>query len=127
MRYIVVILLLLSLLNADEFEHHSKRHIQKELSHLHLTKQQKKEVKVILKEFREELQEYREFKREIQKRKKKLFIKNSLNTKELSHLDALLHEEAKRVENRLLLQMHQILNRKQRKYFVKHFDDWEVE
>jgi len=127
MKYLLTVLLLFSLTQADEFEHHSKKHIQKELSHIKLKKEQKKELKSILKAFRTDLKSYQKLKKRVQKEKEQLFLEEHINIKRLQQLDFMLNKKAKEIENSFLLQMHHLLTPKQRKQFIRHFDDWEVE
>lgn len=126
MRY-MIILLLVSGLFADSYEHKSERHINKELSHLGLLKDQSRDVKQILKEFRKQLEDFEEFKENIEVKRKALFVKDVLETKELDKLNQILDEKAHEIENDFLQKMHVILTPSQREKFIRHFDDWEVE
>jgi len=130
MKYILIVLILLHVnIFADEHEYeeyHAKRHISKELSHLQLTKEQKREIKKILKEYRYALKEYRELKEEIEEKREMLFLKERFNTKKLNRLNGILDEKAHKIENDFLSKIHSVLNREQRKRFIYYFDDWEV-
>jgi len=127
MKTILFVLLLFTTLFGDEFEHHSKKHIQKELSHIHLSKEQKKQVKKILYTFRDELKKYRKYKKKLQKQKEQLFVQKDLQLNKFNTIDQQLCKRTKEIENNFLLQIHTILTPKQRKAFIEHFDDWEVE
>ena len=127
MKSFLFILLLFSTLFGDEFEHHSHKHIQKELSHISLSHKQKEELKKILKAFRSQLKEYRIVKKELQRKKEQLFLQKDLKLDTLNALDAQRYKKAKEIENEFLLKIHTILSPKQRKSFIEHFDDWEVE
>lgn len=131
MKYLLILLLILTTLIADDDEHydkhHNERHINKELSHLSLSKEQNTKVKKILKEFRFDLKEFREYKEEIDKKRRKLFIKDLFDIQELNKLNSSLEAKSKEIENRLLERLHEILNSKQRRKFIYYFDDWEVE
>ena len=125
MRFIIIFLLLINLY-ADS-DHHSYRHINKELSHLNLTADQTKQIKEILKEFRTELRAYRDLKEEIEDKRKDIFLKEVFDVKELNRLNLRLDTKAHEIENQLLKKVHTILNLKQRIEFIHYFDDWEVE
>jgi len=127
MKSFLFALLLLGSLFGDEFEHHSHKHIQKELSHIKLTQLQKRELKKILRDFRHKLKEYRKVKKRLQKQKETLFLEEKLSKEQFNHIDTMLCNEAKKIENEFLMQMHTILTPSQRKRFIEHFDDWEVE
>ncbi len=126
MKLLIVFLFCISLF-ASDYEEHSERHINKELSHLYLTKEQNRQMKSILKSFRKELKAYRELKKEIEEKRKDIFLKEVLDTKELNKLNHILDTKAHQIENRLLEKIHILLNRQQRKRFIHYFDDWEVE
>lgn len=130
MRFLIILLLVLGL-NADDYEHHNKhyseRHINKELSHLDLSKEQNTKIRRILKEFRFDLKEYRDLKEDVRTKREDLFIKDVLDDQELNKLNSALDEKSDEIENRLLKSIHSILNQKQRREFIYYFDDWEVE
>lgn len=127
MRYFIMLLLLTTALFSGEHDSHSERHINKELSHLALSKEQNTEIKKILKEFSSDLKEYREFKEKIEVKRKEIFIAETLNIDELEKLNRALDDKSHEIENRLLKSMHSILSPKQRREFIYYFDDWEVE
>ncbi len=66
MRFAIILFLFINLFASDN--HH--RHINKELSHLNLSKKQSRQIKKILKEFRVQLKEYRELKEEIENKRR---------------------------------------------------------
>ena len=125
MRFIII-LFLMSGLFADDYGHHNERHINKELSHLELSKTQNIQVKVILKEFRGQLKEFKEFKEDIQKKRENLFAQDSFDAKELDKLNLSLDDKAHAIEKSFLTKMHTILTARQREEFIHYFDDWEV-
>ena len=124
---ILLILLLVMSLYGDDFDHHNERHINKELSHLNLSKEQKSKIKRILKEFRSDLKEFREYKEDIEEKREKLFISESFDVNEFTKLNEALDFKSYEIENRLLKSLHSILSKKQRHKFIYYFDDWEVE
>ena len=126
MKYFILLLLVTTLF-SDGYEYHSERHINKELSHLNLSKEQNRKIKKILKEFRFDLKEFREYKEEIQGKREKIFTREVLNTKELDKLNRTLDVKAHEIENNFLKKIHAILSTMQRKKFIYYFDDWEVD
>ncbi|MCF6339532.1 MAG: hypothetical protein L3J10_02110 [Sulfurimonas sp.] len=127
MKILVIILLLLISLFADDYNNHSERHINKEISHLKLSKSQEIEVKKILKDFRYNLREFSEYKEDIQEKKKNLFVAKKLDMQELIKLNKSLDEKRHKTENKFLQMMHKTLSDKQKEKFIYYFDDWEVE
>jgi periplasmic protein CpxP/Spy len=126
MRFIIILFLMTGLF-ADDYGHHNERHINKELSHLELSKAQNTEVKVILKVFRTQLKEFKEFKENVEKKRKNLFMQDSFDANELDKLNLSLDEKAHAIEKSFLTKMHTILTIQQREKFIHYFDDWEVE
>lgn len=126
MRYIIILFLFTTLF-ADSHKPHKEHHLNKELSHLELSKKQKIDVKKILKEFRSQTKEYKELEEDIEEKRKDLFTAESLNTEEFDMLNKQLDDKAHSIEKDFLKKMHSILTPRQRKKFVDYFDDWEVE
>lgn len=124
MKLIIVLLLFFTAIFADD--DHDGRHINKELSHLGLSKEQNVEIREILHDFRVELKEFEIFKKEIEKRKKELFLREAFSSDELDKLSQKLDIKAREIEGNFLSKMHSMLNLKQRTRFINHFDDWEV-
>ncbi len=123
MKLIILFLFLLFInLFAD-----SKQHINKDLSHLNLTKEQKKSIKGILQKFRDELKIFREFKDDINEKRRVVFLSEHLNTNELNELNYNLCKKANFLENKVLKKLHYVLTKKQKEKFLDYFDDWKVE
>ena len=121
MKLIILFLLFINLF-AD-----SKQHINKDLSHLNLTKKQKKDIRDILKELRDELKSFREFKEEINIKRRIIFLNEHLNTNDLNKLNHDVSKKANFLENKILKKLHYLLTLKQREKFLYYFDDWKVE
>jgi len=126
MKTVIALLLFFLVIFADD-EIHEYKHINKELSHLSLSKEQSIEIKGVLRDFRAELKEFEIFKKEIEERRKDLFLREDFNYDELDRLNQKLDLRAREIEKNLLIKIHVILNLKQRVRFINHFDDWEVD
>ncbi|MDQ1244255.1 MAG: hypothetical protein QG565_595 [Campylobacterota bacterium] len=124
MKIIIALLLFFLVIFADD--DHEHRHINKELSHLNLSKEQSIEIKEILRDFKTELQEFEIFKKEIEERRKDLFLREDFDYNELEKLNQKLDLRAREIEKNLLVKIHVVLNLKQRVRFINHFDDWKV-
>jgi len=127
MRFLIILLLLISSSFADNYDYHDEKHINKELSHLELSKKQNIEVKHVLREFRDLLEEFEEFKVSVEKMRQELFLQEHFDTEKLDRLDSQIDEKAHSIEKFFLKQIHAILTVKQREKFIYYFDDWEVE
>ncbi len=125
MKFTIVFFLFINLFASPES--HKYKHIYKELSHLNLTKEQNKQIKDVLQEFQTQLKKFRKFKRTIEKQKKDIFIKETLDIKTLDNLNIALDAKAHKIENMLLKEFHIILDDEQKRKFIYYFDDWEVE
>jgi len=101
--------------------------MNKDLSHLELSKVQSTDIKEILHKFRAQLKEFEELKEEIEKKRKGVFLKKIFDVEELDKLNNKLDIKAREIEKSFLIKIHTILHPKQRIKFIDHFDDWEVE
>ncbi|MFA6196403.1 MAG: hypothetical protein WC656_07140 [Sulfurimonas sp.] len=126
MRFIVLLFLITSLF-AENHKSHNEHHINKELSHLDLSAEQNRELKTVLKEFRSELKAFKDLEKEVEEKRKEIFLNESLELKELDALNHLLDDKAHAIENSFLKKIHFILTIEQRKKFMDYFDDWKVE
>ncbi len=123
MKYIIILLFsLAAMLSAD----HKVQHINKELSHLNLSKEQNIIVKEILFEFRTQLKEFKKFKNETEEKKKDIFMKEYLNIDDIENLESDLDAKSREIEKSFLMKIHAVLTQEQRMGFVDYFDDWEV-
>jgi len=126
MRFIVLLFLITGLF-AENHKSHNEHHINKELSHLDLSAEQNADLKIILKEFRGELKAFKDLEKEIEEKRKEVFLKDSFEVQEFDALNHLLDAKAHAIENSFLKKIHLILTIEQREKFMDYFDDWKVE
>lgn len=125
MKFFLIFLLTLSLYAGhDEKKGH---HINKDVTHLDLSKEQKEAFKEVLKKFQHEIEEFREFKEDIFDKKRSLFLADTLDIEALDNLNRELYDKANKEENKMLSKIYHILNKEQRVKFVKYLEEWEVE
>lgn len=122
MKFIIMLFLFSIALLADK-DHY---HINKELSHLDLSKEQSVQIREVLKDFRAELKEFEKLKEDMEYKKKELFLKENLDTAQLDKFNSRLDARAGEIEVNFLKKVHTILHPKQRERFIYYFDDWEV-
>jgi len=128
MRYILILLVLLTFLISDEeYEHEKEHYYRKDLSYLYLNKSQKSKVKQVLKEYQKELRKYIELKKDIARKKRKLFMQKDFDKDKVKMLTKKLFEFSGKIEANFLNNMHKILNQKQRKKFSRYMHEWEIE
>jgi len=111
---------------ASDYADHDSDHIDKELSHLNLSNAQSEQIGIFLRTFRDDLYQYRSDKKKIAKQREEEFLKTDLNVTKLNELNIIIDNKARNIENRLLKNIHNILDSKQKIRFVKYFDDWKV-
>ncbi len=126
MKWLIILWLLLGVASASEHDK-KEHHLSKDLSYLELSEPQQESAKGIIKTYRHDLKQYRDFKEGIEKQKEQLFSENTLNEEALLRLQTSIYQKANAVENRFLLQMHQLLTPKQREKFAHNLEEWEVE
>lgn len=102
-------------------------HMNKDLTHLDLGKEQKEAFKEMLKKFQHEIEEFREFKEKINAKKQALFLEDTLDTELLGKLNMELYQKANKTENKMLAKMHEFLTKEQRVRFIRYFEEWEVQ
>ena len=98
-------LLLIFLLSLCLYAGHDDKkeyHINKDLTHLDLSKEQNEAMKKVLKKYQHEIEEFRELKEKINVKKQELFLEEPLDVEALSKLNRELYEKANKEENKLL-------------------------
>ena len=124
MKFLIVILLFFTLLNAEGENHHF---YSKDLTYLHLSQTQSKQMKKVLKEYRKSRKIYRKQKEKISKLKQKEFLNEKFDVEKLKRLDAKISTLTAVTEIKFLQQIHKILSKKQRKKFALYMDEWDSE
>ncbi len=129
MRAFIVILLLLTSLfgdHEDEIEFF-EAHLPKDMSCLHLSKDQKEKIKQILLKNNENIKSLKRKKTLLSDRVKKRFVENNF-TKEYYYNEIIeLQKEHVRIESELLYNLYKELTFKQRKIFVNYLEEWDIE
>jgi len=122
-------LLLIFLLSLCLYAGHDDKkeyHINKDLTHLDLSKEQNEAMKKVLKKYQHEIEEFRELKEKINVKKQELFLEEPLDVEALSKLNRELYEKANKEENKLLSRVHALLTQEQRVQFIRYFEEWEI-
>jgi len=127
MKYLWIVLLLFTFSSADDHKEEHHHYYSKDLTYLNLGHEQQKSIKKVLKAYRKELKMYRELKEDTIGSKQKLFEQEGFNQNALITLDIKLAQKAAQIEADFLTNIHTILTKEQRKLFIKHIDEWEIE
>lgn len=131
MKILKIFLILSSLflfLNADDYKSkHKYKHSYKNLEYLDLNKDQKKEIKDILVEFKYKYKEFYEYKED-----KEVILEDIMqgdNFDEELYLATLidLKTKASILEVQKMKKIHKILDKKQKEKFANYLKEWEIE
>ncbi len=126
MRWMMIFLLIFSLGFCDE-EYEEGFHIPKDLSYLHLTNEQKLKLKKILKEHREVLEKLHKKEENVEKELKKFFLQDRFDKRAFFKKNLELKREIAKTESDFFEKIHSILDKNQRKKFIKYLEEWEIE
>ena len=124
MKVFLIVLLALSLYANDGKKEHR---LSKDLSSLELTSEQKEIAKSFIKQYRVEIKAFREFKEKMEDEKERLLTREVLNEEDLQKINEAIFQKANAIESRFLVQMHNLLDKEQRKKFAHNLEEWEVE
>ncbi|MBP1680948.1 MAG: hypothetical protein H6Q35_1287 [Proteobacteria bacterium] len=124
MKLLLIFVLAFSLYASDGKKEH---HLSKDLSSLELTSEQKEIAKSFIKQYRVEIKAFREFKEKMEDEKERLLTREVLNEEDLHKINEAISQKANAIESRFLVQMHNLLNKEQRKKFAHNLEEWEVE
>lgn len=131
MKILKIFLILSSLflfLNADDYKSKYKyKHSYKNLEYLDLNKDQKKEIKDILVEFKYKYKEFYEYKED-----KEVILEDIMQSDDFDeklYLETLidLKTKASKLEVQKMKKIHKILDKKQKEKFANYLKEWEIE
>ena len=123
MKILLVFLLLFSFVYADGDGHHYR----KDLSYLELSKTQKKQMKSILKQYRNDIKDFRDYKHDLAEDKEELFLESVLDEDKIRSINQKISEYATKIEINFLNKTHKLLSQEQKEKFEKYIEEWEIE
>ena len=131
MKYLAILLLLFTLIQADDdrYEHYERDeyHLPLDVSYLNLTKKQHASVRKIVKKYKHEYRELYRLKREARQAVSELFAAESFDTGKFTRINAELEQKAVAIQAEFFSQMHAVLTPKQKKRFSYYMEEWEIE
>ncbi len=127
MRFIVLFLFIFTLAFADGDEYEENYRMPKDLSFLQLDKAQKNAFKKILKSYRKELEGIHEKEEVFEHDLQKLFMAEQFDTHYFMKKNMMLRRNIAEVEAAFFKDIHALLNKAQRKKFIRHIEEWEIE
>ena len=129
MKILRIFLLLSSLflfVNADDDDHKYK-HSYKNLEYLELNKEQLKQMKDILIDFKHKYKDFYEYKDDKEDELKDIMKADIFDEKQYLEILNDIKTKASLLEIEKIKNIHTILDEKQRKKFSKYLEEWEVE
>lgn len=129
MKILRIFLLLSSLFlfaNADDDDHKYK-HSYKNLEYLELNKEQLKQMKDILIDFKHKYKDFYEYKEDKEDELKDIMKADIFDEKQYLEILNDIKTKASLFEIEKIKNIHTILDEKQRKKFSKYLEEWEVE
>jgi Spy/CpxP family protein refolding chaperone len=123
----ILIIVVTFAMGEDEEDYEKRFHIPKDLSFLELNSSQKVELKSIIKEQRVTLKKLHQKEELLEASLQKIFVKDSFDKKDFLNRIRNLKGEMAEVESNFFEKIHRILNREQRKKFIKYIEEWEIE
>lgn len=113
----------------DEYDEHryEKYHLPLDVSYLDLDSQQYKQIKHIVKRFKHQHKEFHEKKEKSRKKISRLFLSEDFDKEEFIRLSNTLKSISVEIQANFFVEIHKILNKKQKKRFIRYMQEWEVE
>jgi len=128
MKLLIILLLIMSPLFADDDEHEYKgHHLPLDISYLKLSDHQYKKVVKIVKKFKHEHKEFYEEEEDTRKEIAKLFLSDTFDRDEFVRLTNRLKSLSVDIQADFFVKMHKLLTPNQKKDFVRYMKEWEVE
>ncbi|MCW8895231.1 hypothetical protein [Sulfurimonas sp.] len=128
MKLLIILLLLMSPLLADDDEYEYKeRRLPLDVSYLNLSEHQYKKLVKIVKKFKHERKEFHEEEEDTTKEISELFLADTFDRDEFVKLTNRLKSLSVEIQADFFAKMHKLLNKKQKKDFIKYMKEWEVE
>ena len=128
MKWIVIVFLVFSFGICDEHKKESNSfHIPRDLSYLNLTKNQKERLKKVLSEYKKVLKELHKEEEREEKDLEKFFLKDSFDKEAFYKKNLSIKKQIVKIESDFFAKLHSILDKNQRKKFIKYFEEWEIE
>lgn len=112
----------------DDYEHeHKKDHIYKNLDYLDLSKQQHKEIKGIVVEYRKDYEKFYKKRQKLQKKLQELVREEKFDKEHYKQITKEIYEDAVELETKTLQKIHSVLSTSQRERFSYYLREWQVE
>jgi len=127
MRVLIFMILLMTVLVADHDDETEREsfHIPYDMSYLHLSDAQHRQVRTLLTTHRQKLRRLHEEKEALEKVLKQVFERETFDRKLFLRRSLQLKQQAIRTEADFLETLHAILSPEQRKAFARYLEEWD--
>ncbi|WP_457599544.1 Spy/CpxP family protein refolding chaperone [Hydrogenimonas sp.] len=133
MKWVLTLLLVFGIALADEdrYEDHEREeyelHLPRDLSRLELTPAQERAIGDLLVQNMHHLHRLHEQEERLRERLRALFVQERFDKKRFEEALDSLHRERVKIEAELFARIHALLTPRQRRLFVRHMKEWEIE
>ncbi len=126
MKIIFLFLFLINIAFSDG--HDDDDHLyKKDLTFLTLNPSQQIIVKKILQDYRIKMKSLKQTQKMLSKQKQTLFLQDKFDSIEMQRFNRELSNKASFAEIEFLERMHAVLTFEQKKKFIRHMDEWEID
>ena len=126
MKIIFLFLFLINILFSDG--HDDDHHLyKKDLTFLALNPSQQIIVKKILQDYRIKMKSLKQTQKMLASQKQTLFLQDKFDGVKMQQQNKQLSDKASAIEIEFLKQMHIVLTLEQKKKFIHHMDEWEID
>lgn len=108
----------------DDKDHH---YYKKDLTFLALNPSQQIIVKKILRDYRIKMKSLQQTQKVSAEQKQTLFLQDKFDSIKMQQQNRQLSDKASAIEIEFLKQMHAVLTLEQKKKFIHHMDEWEID
>lgn len=128
MKSLIIFLSLVCFVWADSSQMEDDHHrFPMDLDDLHLTAQQYKVVKEVMREYQSSARLYHKQNAKTQLELNALFLSPAFDEKVFRLKSTEMHISSVDIQTRLLKKLHAILTPQQKQQFIRHMQEWEIE
>mgnify|MGYP000866491387 CR=1 FL=1 len=127
MKIIFSFIFLISIVFAGDHDDDDHHFYKKDLTFLSLNQSQQSIVKKILQDYRIKMKNLQHTQKVFAEQKQNLFLQNKFDSIKMQQQNRQLSDKASAIEIEFLKQMHAVLTLEQKKKFIHHMDEWEID
>lgn len=129
MRALLIIFIFFNTVLADHDDENDlfEFHMPHDMEYINLSKEQKDKIFEILLINNRKLKILHEKKELVEDQMRKIFLEEKFDREKFISMLIELKKESVKIESELLQKIHKVLTPKQRKLFINHIEEWEIE